>query len=142
VGPAKQIIKKDGEWTYKITPNIKNPETNLPIERINAQNQKEYWFNEPWRGKETTIALDGAKTVNTWFTSDSMSGKARTSKTEKNDKLMKEQIFSYDEKGNLIRKLDRDILWEYKYKDSELVAYRKGSGEWQNIEKIINGMRK
>jgi YD repeat-containing protein len=108
---------QDGEWSYKITPGS-DPRANAAIERTNAQKQIESWFRDEEKGKETTLALDGTKREETWFTSGVAAGKTRrVEQFSGRVKKVLEQC-SYDEKGKLIRKIDqRGIATSFKYDD-------------------------
>lgn len=98
-------ILQDGEWSYKIT-HSREARVNADIERTNQQKQKEYWFKDDPNGRETTVALDGTKIEKSWFTSGPARGKTRKlEQVAGGNKRVLERCF-YDEKGNMIRKID------------------------------------
>jgi hypothetical protein len=113
--PKTKVIKKDGEWTYSITPNEKDPYANVETNRVNAKGQQEYWFSENWKGRETIITLDGTKTVKEWFMSGKLSGKQRSYEVySKDGKLKYFDKFSYNELGDLIKRQNNFGLMEIK----------------------------
>jgi hypothetical protein len=67
---------QDGEWSYDIKPGS-DPKGNAAIGRTNPQKQMEYWFRDEEKGVETTVALDGTKREESWFTSGVLAGKVR-----------------------------------------------------------------
>jgi YD repeat-containing protein len=108
---------QDEEWSYKITPGS-DPRGNASIGRTNPQKQMEYWFRDEEKGVETTVALDGTKTVKSWFTSGPAHGQVRKEELVSNGitKIIKQ--CSYDESGRLIRKMNTEgIATIFRYDD-------------------------
>jgi hypothetical protein len=95
---------QDGEWSYDIKPGS-DPKGNAAIGRTNPQKQMEYWFRDEMRGQETTLALDGTKTIESWFTSGVVAGKIRKIVQIKDNKEITINRSYYDERGNLIKKI-------------------------------------
>ena len=110
-------ILQDGEWSYDINPGS-DPKGNASISRTNLQKQMEYWFRDEERGVETTVALDGTKTVKSWFTSGPAHGQVRKEELVSNGitKIIKQ--CSYNESGRLIRKMNTEgIATIFRYDD-------------------------
>ena len=106
---------QDGEWSYKITPS-KMAGANAAIERINQQNQKEYWFRDEGSGTDTTIDLNGAKKICYYFTSGYLAGSLKKI-VELNNGIKKIiRKIDYDETGRAIRIFDET-------KGSFLISY-------------------
>jgi hypothetical protein len=138
--PVSGFIVKDADWKYDITANTKSG-ANAAIGRVNEKGQREYWFYDKSRGSETIVETDGTKSVSTWFPSGKLFGKIRSVKKEKAGKIIYEKTVSYNENGNLIRKLDQGVLWEYQYRNLELIAYRKNTEEWRYVKKIMENIQ-
>jgi hypothetical protein len=101
--PATGQALKDGEWTYNIHLDA-DPYKNAGIERINAEKQAEYWYYDRGAGQEITRALDGTKTVNSWFVSGPSVSKIRSVEVfDRTGKVISSLRNAYDENGLVIR---------------------------------------
>ncbi|MDR0533586.1 MAG: hypothetical protein LBH01_06495 [Verrucomicrobiales bacterium] len=112
-----KIIKKDGDWSYHINPNVANFNANVAIDRANAKGQHQYWFNESWLGRETIIAEDGSKTVAEWFVSGTLAGNIRSIVTTKNGTTVHSFSNVFDDKGRLLRINSNDFDARRTYSD-------------------------
>ena len=127
---------QDGEWSYDIKPG-NDPKGNASIGRTNPQKQMEYWFRDEERGQETTVALDGTKTIESWFTSGVAAGKTRKTEITKNGKLTVYRR-TYDEKGNLIKESKPEgVINEFIYAPGNknfIQIVKKGGKEIDKLE--------
>jgi antitoxin component YwqK of YwqJK toxin-antitoxin module len=97
----------------------------------------EYWFKDEERGQETTLALDGTKTIENWFTSGPAHGKTRKTEITKNGKLTVHRR-TYDEKGNLIKESKPEgVINEFIYAPGDknfIQIVKKGGKEIDKLE--------
>ena len=101
-----------GEWSYDIKPGS-DPKGNAAICRINPQKQMEYWYRDEEKGKETTVALDGTRKEKSWFTSGMLAGKTRKEITMINNRIVNQNSWSYNDKGNPIRGIEDGAATDY-----------------------------
>lgn len=117
--PGNQLIMKDGEWTYDIKPDEKNPWANAAIGRKNAKGESEFWHYDGAHGREITQTLNGIKTVKTWFTSGKLAGKTRKIYQTQNGSNTVIYAASYDDKGRMMRSTDqRGRISFYRYDEA------------------------
>ena len=154
--PGTQLIVKDGEWTYDIKPDEKNPWANAAIGRKNTDGGSEFWYYDGGKGQEITQTLDGIKTVKSWFTSGKLAGKVRKIYQTLNGYTTIVSSVSYDDKGQMMRSTDRyGCVFFYRYdkdkagreiektKNGEIVWRRwyDANGQLQNEERPSNGQK-
>jgi hypothetical protein len=109
---TKKVIR-DGEWIYRVTPSIDNF-ANAFIGRTNAQKQSENWFYDSAHGRQTVQETDGTTKTETWFVSGGvLNGKKRAAEIFRDNHIIKQISYSYDEAGNLIRERRNDLLLTY-----------------------------
>ena len=105
-----QIIQ-NGDWKYDVTLPA-GADGNAAISRNNAQSKGEYWYKNDTRGEEISEGSDGTKRITTWFTSGTLLGKLRKYTELTNGVETKCFVYSYDEKGKLIRVRNGDkVTW-------------------------------
>ena len=63
--PGTKLIVMDGEWTYDVKPDEKNPLANAAIGRKNARNVVEFWHYDVNKGQEITTLSNGATLTKT-----------------------------------------------------------------------------
>ena len=107
---SKNLLR-DGEWVYAITPGA-NPLDNAKIERSNKTGKSEYWYLDRRTGVETIVHLNGNKTIQERFTNAGpLSNEIRSEKTYAPDgTLAQEREYSYNESGDLIRKVENFVV--------------------------------
>jgi YD repeat-containing protein len=119
--PATKKALKDGDWTYNIK-QAKDPYDNAQVGRTDKDKKSEFWFKDILNGVETTVDLDGTKTIVTKFTSGLLNGRVREVQTFKNNSLISLDKNDYDENGKIIRELysnpkdgslDRTVSYQY-----------------------------
>lgn len=116
-------IRTDNDWTYQIKPG-KRANDRAAITRTNTQGQSEYWHKV--RGKETTIALDGTKTVREWFVSGPARGNER--RVAKNGETVYQA--TYDENGLLIREVKGPFMIIYDTHRLAKKIFKNGQLHW------------
>lgn len=140
---TKRIVS-DNDWTYQITSASSIRTENVGIKRNNSKGQHEYWFQDKVNGIETTVGIDGIRTIKERFTSGIVGGHVRSVRTyDSNGNLLNEKRNSYNEYGKLLRITDstgvreirnydknRNIAWIWR--NSEFVQYvYKSAPEWK-----------
>jgi len=123
-------VLRDGDWSYSSIGDPEKPFLSVPLERVNAKGQKEYYFKDTLTGVETTLRADGTKKVTTRFTGGSMSGKVRTIEEFLNDKSTRLEKFFYDGNGNLSHCEEGD----------ETVFYQRSSDGAIAVRRVKNGV--
>lgn len=101
--PETRLILKDGEWTYDIKPDEKNPMANAAIGRKNSKGQTEFWYDDNAMGREIAQGVDGLKRISTWFVSGKLAGKTRKMEIIENGKVVINHLIAYDDQGRRIR---------------------------------------
>jgi hypothetical protein len=101
---ASQQIKTDGTWSYSITPW--NATQALLIKRSRQADKFESFVNDDEQGNTIETFEDGRVLTTYRFTSGLLYGRTRKIVETRDSKLTRSIAFTYNESGNLIRKLD------------------------------------
>lgn len=101
---------QDGEWTYTIKPQSDPNARFASIERKNAEGKSEFWNKDEAKGEEIAQSLDGTKTIRTWFTSGMLAGKNRKEITTQNNRIINQNSWSYDEKGEITKIIQKQDI--------------------------------
>lgn len=125
--PETKFIVRDDDWTYQIK-QYESSGDNVEIGRTNTGGQKQQWFVNTKKGEETTLDVNGVKTVKTWYVSGFLEGKTR--KIEEVNGGQKHLVYQafYDDQGNLFRKHDRNLT--YIFDRGQLIKVLKDNKEW------------
>ncbi len=135
--PINRLILSDNDWTYKITPDEKNPNNNAAIGRKNAKGQEEFWHYDRAKGIEVVQDIFGKKRTATWFVSGILAGKPRKVEESTNGKIQAMEQSFYDEKASLIRK---KVIKNEELIDTEYIRNDKGLilQEIRNGKTLVN----
>jgi len=142
---ATRRIVADGDWTYDIQADEKNPEAFAAIGRKNAAGQSEFWHEDSAKGMETVQGLDGVKRVTSWFTSGPASGKVRKIEEAVNGKNAITYRAIFDENGDLVRKISNSTtIWTYDKAPEGVVLFeiQAGSLSWKNFQNYMKQISK
>ncbi len=112
--PATRTILSDGSWYYHITPAAHRGH-NAAIARTQADGRKEFWHYDLDRAEERITDSLGKTTIKRWFGSSNLIGKPRSVESIAKNGARSVTRYSYDEKGNLLRKIgsEESFLREY-----------------------------
>lgn len=104
-------IRFDSGWNYQVEPQANL--VDVAITRMDQSGKKEYWLNESGKGRETVQTIDGIVHITDTFVSGPLRGRIRkkTESSQSGEKIVYRA--TYDDKGDLIRKLEDGIVAEY-----------------------------
>ncbi len=117
---ANRLVSRDGNWIYNVKSGA-GPSDNSAIERMNGNNQTEFWHLDAQNGVETVRSMDGTQKIKRWFTSGKLNGKPRSVTSVKGAKETVMRSWSYDENGALIRfyiQMNSPHIFTYKYNEA------------------------
>ena len=120
-------VLQDGEWKYQVTPPPQSGGDGFAaIDRKSPQGE-EFWHKDTVLGQETSLALDGTKTIKTWFTTGILAGKRRKEITIQNNNIINQNSWSYDEKGTLIRSIQDGMATDYDAMGRQIKISKNGA---------------
>lgn len=150
--PASQRIISDTGWKYMVHP-AEGVFAYAAIQREGPKGESESWFNDIYRGVETSQGANGVKTVITRFVNGAAAGKLRKIEEIAKGKTTILDDLAYDENGKLLQETDSSgVVTTFKYdergrisdvvRNGQLFASRKYDDKNRVVEEVVAGDHK